>query len=88
MHENFLHYLWRTRRFDLSQMATTDGEPLEILDFGEYNTHSGPDFLNARVRISNMVWAGNVEMHLKSSDWLQHGHQHDDAYNKIGRAHV
>jgi Protein of unknown function (DUF2851) len=83
MHENFLHYLWRTRRFDLSQMATTEGESLEILDFGEYNTHSGPDFLNARVRINDILWAGNVEMHLKSSDWLLHGHQHDEAYNNV-----
>lgn len=83
MHENFLHYLWRTRRFDQTDLKTTDGESLEILDFGEYNTHAGPDFLNARIRINDMLWAGNVEIHIKSSDWLQHGHQHDDAYKNV-----
>lgn len=83
MYENFLHYLWRTRRFDLSNLVTTDGENLEILEFGEYNTHSGPDFLNARLRINDVMWAGNIEMHLKSSDWLKHGHQHDEAYQNV-----
>ena len=83
MYENFLHYLWRTRRFDLSNLATTEGDTLDILDFGEYNTNAGPDFLNARVRIGNVTWAGNVEMHVKTSDWIQHGHQHDEAYNNV-----
>lgn len=83
MYENFLHYLWRTRRLDTSQLLTTDGDSLEILDFGEYNTNSGPDFLNARIKIGDMTWAGNVEMHVKSSDWLQHGHQHDAAYQNV-----
>lgn len=83
MYENFLHYLWRTRRFDHSNLATTEGDTLDILDFGEYNTNAGPDFLNARVRIGNVTWAGNVEMHVKTSDWIQHGHQHDEAYNNV-----
>ncbi len=83
MYENFLHYLWRTRRFDLSNLATTEGDTLDIIDFGEYNTNAGPDFLNARVRIGNVTWAGNVEMHVKTSDWIQHGHQYDEAYNNV-----
>jgi Protein of unknown function (DUF2851) len=83
MHENFLHYLWRTRRFDTQNLVTTEGDTLEVLEFGEYNTNAGPDFLNARVRIADVTWAGNIEMHLKSSDWLQHGHQHDDAYKNV-----
>ncbi len=83
MYENFLHYLWRTRRFDLSNLVTTEGDTLDILDFGEYNTNAGPDFLNARIRIGNVTWAGNVEMHVKTSDWIQHGHQHDEAYSNV-----
>ncbi len=83
MHENFLHYLWRTRRFDTQNLVTTEGDTLEVLEFGEYNTNAGPDFLNARVRIADVTWAGNIEMHLKSSDWLQHGHQHDEAYRNV-----
>lgn len=83
MQENFIHYLWRTRRFDLSNLLTTEGDTLDILDFGEYNTNAGPDFLNARVRIGDITWAGNVEMHVKTSDWLLHGHQNDEAYNNV-----
>ncbi|MBL7792869.1 MAG: DUF2851 family protein [Saprospiraceae bacterium] len=83
MKEDFLHYLWRTRRFDLSDLYATDGRPLLIVEPGEYNRHAGPDFLHARVRIDDTLWAGNVEMHLRASEWLQHGHQHDAAYDNV-----
>jgi hypothetical protein len=83
MQENFLHYLWRTRRFDMTDLKTTTNQSIEILNFGEYNTHAGPDFLNATIRIDDMTWAGNVEMHLKSSDWLLHNHQVDNAYHNV-----
>jgi hypothetical protein len=83
MQENFLHYLWRNRRFNFSNLRTTKGETLDILDFGEYNTNAGPDFLNATIRLGDMTWAGNVEMHVKSSDWLLHGHQYDEGYKNV-----
>jgi hypothetical protein len=84
MREDFLHFLWRTRRFDLSNLQTTAGEPIEILDFGDYNRlDAGPDFQNAKIQIGGLTWYGNVEMHLKSSDWLAHGHQHDKAYRNV-----
>jgi hypothetical protein len=83
MKEEFLHYLWRTRRFDTNNLKTTSGEPLTILQFGEYNTHAGPDFLNAQIRINDMTWAGSVEMHVKASDWLLHKHESDDAYRNV-----
>ncbi len=83
MKEDFLHFLWRTRRFDQTHLQTTGGEPLEILHPGEHNTHAGADFTNARLRIGNTTWAGNVEMHLKSSDWQRHGHQDDPAYRNV-----
>ncbi len=83
MKEDFLHFLWRTRRFDPSNLTTTEGEPIEILHPGEHNTHAGADFSNARLRIGETIWAGNVEMHLKSSDWLRHKHQHDPAYGNV-----
>ena len=83
MREDLIHYLWRTRRFDTADLKTTQGEPIEIHDFGEYNHNAGPDFLNATVKIGDIVWAGNVEMHVKASEWMQHGHQHDPAYNNV-----
>lgn len=83
MREDFLHYLWRTRCFEVTNLHTTAGEPLEILHFGLYNPHSGPDFVHARVRLGGTIWAGNVEMHLLASDWILHGHQQDRAYDNV-----
>ncbi len=84
MREDFLHFLWRTRRFDLSNLETTTGQSLEILDFGEYNRlDSGADFQNVKIKIDDLTWFGNVEMHLKSSDWLLHKHQNDAAYGNV-----
>jgi Protein of unknown function (DUF2851) len=83
MQESFLHYLWRNRRFDFSNLKTTKGETLNILDFGEHNTNAGPDFLNATIRLGDVTWAGNIEMHVKASDWLLHGHQYNEAYKNV-----
>ncbi|MBL7782294.1 MAG: DUF2851 family protein [Saprospiraceae bacterium] len=83
MRESFLHFLWRWRRFHLHALCTTQGQPLEILHPGEWNTHAGPDFFNARIRLGDTLWAGNVEIHLRSSDWMLHGHQRDPAYDNV-----
>ncbi len=83
MKEELLHYLWRTKRFNFTHLPTTQGEVIQILYTGDYNTHAGPDFLNARIRIGNTTWAGNVEMHLCASEWLRHGHAADKAYDNV-----
>jgi hypothetical protein len=83
MKEDLLHFLWRTRRFEQTNLRTTEGEPIEILSPGTHNTHAGPDFLDARLRIGSTTWAGNVEMHLAASEWLRHGHQNDPAYANV-----
>lgn len=83
MKENFLHFLWRWRRFDNQHLMTTDGQALEILHPGDPNEHAGPDFFNARLRIGETLWAGNVEMHLKASEWKAHGHGTDPAYDNV-----
>jgi hypothetical protein len=82
MSEDFLHYLWKFNLFN-SELVTTNGEPIQILKSGEHNKNSGPDFFNAKIIIGNTTWAGNVEIHLKSSDWNHHGHQKDKAYQNI-----
>ena len=82
MKEDFLHYLWQYKKIPLSTVLVT-GEPLQILSFGEYNTLSGPDFQNAKLIIAGQQWAGNVEMHLKSSHWYLHQHQQDPAYRNV-----
>ena len=81
--EDFLHYVWKFRLFDRADLQTTDGEGLEIFSAGMHNSDSGPDFHNARIRIGDTVWAGNVEVHLSSSDWQRHGHTTDIAYNNV-----
>lgn len=81
--EDFLHYVWKFRLFDRIDLKTDDGEELEILSVGMHNTDSGPDFHNARIRIGETVWAGNVEVHLSASDWQKHGHTTDNAYGNV-----
>lgn len=83
MREDFLHFLWRWRRFDARNLATTDGQALDILHPGEPNPHAGPDFFNARIRLGDTLWAGNVEIHLNASDWLAHRHDTDPAYDNV-----
>jgi hypothetical protein len=83
MKEAFIHYVWRAKRFNLHELTTTQGEPIQILHFGQYNTDSGPDFKHAKVRIGDTLWAGHVEMHLRSSDWTLHMHQTDPAYENV-----
>lgn len=81
--EDFLHYVWKFRLFERAGLQTTDGEELEIFSAGMHNSDSGPDFQNARVRIGSTVWAGNVEVHISSSDWQKHGHTTDDSYSNV-----
>jgi hypothetical protein len=83
MRESFLHFLWRTRRFDAQGLTTTEGQSIEIQHIGEQNSHAGPDFFNARLRIGGTLWAGNVEMHLRASEWRAHGHGDDAAYDNV-----
>jgi hypothetical protein len=81
--EDFLHYVWKFRLFERENLQTTTGENIEIFSAGLQNSDSGPDFHNARLRIGDTTWAGNVELHLNSSDWHKHGHTTDNAYNSV-----
>ncbi|HEY2581240.1 MAG TPA: DUF2851 family protein [Mucilaginibacter sp.] len=81
--EDFLSYIWKFRLFNRIGLKTNDGEELEIFSAGIHNSDAGPDFQNARVRIGDTVWAGNVELHISSSDWQKHGHHSDNAYNNV-----
>ncbi len=83
MREEFLHYVWKFKRFEGKQLATTKGAPVSIINFGQHNYNAGPDFLNARVKIGDTLWAGNIEIHVNASDWSKHNHQNDDAYNNV-----
>ena len=81
--EQLLHYVWKHRLFPLRQLATTDGQPVEVIDPGLHNRNAGPDFFNAKMKIGGMMWVGNVELHSRSSEWYQHGHDSDKAYDNV-----
>ncbi len=83
MEESFLHFVWKYKLYFQDNLKTTDNEPLEIRSTGTHNYDSGPDFSNARIKIENTIWAGNVEIHLRSSDWNRHKHFNDDAYQNV-----
>lgn len=81
MDELFLHYLWKFRL--VNNLSTVAGEPVEVVHPGMNNSDSGPDFFNAKIKIGNTLWAGNVEIHLRTSDFKKHGHQHDKNYDNL-----
>lgn len=78
-----MQYLWQWRLYGSPDKRLTDGRALRIIDPGRLNTDSGPDFFNAKLEIDGTLWAGNVELHLKASDWHRHGHQRDRAYDSV-----
>jgi len=83
MREDFLHFIWKTKRLPLDTLITSNGQKILVHDFGQHNHNSGPDFFNAKLEINGQLWAGNVEMHLKASDWYTHGHETDTNYNNV-----
>jgi hypothetical protein len=83
MKEELLHYLWKSVLYDSAELQTTEGIPLQILKHGETNVDAGPDFFNAKVKIGETLWAGNVEIHVRSSDWIRHGHHENQLYDSV-----
>lgn len=83
MNEDFLQYAWKLRLYQSDQLQTTQGESIQVMQAGDWNKDSGPDFFNAQINIGDTLWAGNVEVHHKASDWLKHQHQHDEMYNNV-----
>lgn len=82
MTEDFLYYLWEHKLIEPNQVLTC-GNAIEIIKPGRRNQDSGPDFFNARIRLDGTLWAGNVEIHTRSSDWIKHKHHKDAAYESV-----
>lgn len=83
MQEDYLHFLWEFQKWKNLDLRTSEGSSLAIVSPGTHNFLSGPDFFNARVVIGDQQWAGNVEIHINSSDWYLHGHEKDPAYDSV-----
>lgn len=81
--EKLLHYVWSHKLFPLGELRTTDGQLVEVIDPGLSNPHAGPDFIGAKLKLDGVLWAGNVEIHDRASDWMKHGHNRDTAYNNV-----
>lgn len=81
--EKLLQFIWKFGYFNTSQLTTTDGEPVGVLFSGTVNHDGGPDFSAAKIRIGNTVLVGHVELHLRTSDWERHQHQHDPRYSNV-----
>jgi len=83
MQEDFLHHIWKFQKFTKTTLSTEGDEAIEIVHQGTHNFNSGPDFFNAQIKIGGQLWVGNVEIHLKSSDWYAHHHEIDKAYDNV-----
>jgi len=83
MQEDFLHYIWKHKAFDTTALKTSNNRAIAIQQLGQHNHNSGPDFFNAQIVIADQLWAGNLEIHIKSSDWYVHNHEVDAAYDNV-----
>lgn len=83
MTEKLLQFIWQFGYFNNNNLTTAEGEKLSILFPGNLNTNGGPDFSSAKIRIGETTFFGNIELHLKTSDWEKHGHQTDRQYGNV-----
>ena len=83
MKEDLLHHIWKYQRFNHGTLLTADGGKLSVIHPGHHNHNSGPDFLNARIKMDQTLWLGHVEIHVTASEWKSHKHQTDPAYNNV-----
>ena len=83
MKEEFLHFLWKYGLYDREMLLYYEGNKINVIHTGEYNRDAGPDFFNARISIAGTLWAGNVEIHTRSSHFDMHGHQDDPMFDNV-----
>jgi hypothetical protein len=83
MTERLLQFIWQFQYFNKGNLQTTSGEEIDIIFQGTHNTNQGPDFTDAKIMIGKTTWAGNVELHILSSDWKKHSHHVDKNYGNV-----
>ncbi|HIE29799.1 TPA: DUF2851 family protein [Candidatus Poribacteria bacterium] len=81
--ENLVHHIWDDQHFSNANLRATDGREIQILKTGFWNGDAGPDFVQAEVIIDGKLYLGDVEVHVKSSEWQVHGHHADSKYNNV-----
>lgn len=83
MNERLLQFIWQFQYFNKNELTTTSGDVIQIIFPGQHNINQGPDFLDAKIKIGKTIWAGTIELHIKTSDWTRHKHQNDSNYNNV-----
>lgn len=83
MKEEYLHQIWHTKRLPMHRLQTIDGNSLTVKNVGWHNHASGPDFFNGSIELEGITWSGNIEIHIRSSDWYAHKHDTDEAYENV-----
>ncbi len=83
MNERLLQFIWQHQYFNKNELRLSNGIPFQILRHGVYNSNQGPDFSNALIELEGTYWAGNIELHVKASDWTKHEHQDDENYKNV-----
>ena len=83
MNEKLLQFIWLHQYFTKSSLITSQGDSLDIISPGILNLDQGPDFSSARIKLNGQQWAGNIELHVNSSDWIRHGHNKDENYARV-----
>ncbi|HEY6952863.1 MAG TPA: DUF2851 family protein [Bacteroidota bacterium] len=83
IHERFLRHIWSRQYLDQSNLRTTDGKPLRVLEAGKLNLDGGPDFSDAKIKIGGTTFFGDVEIHRSVAEWFSHAHQNDARYNRV-----
>jgi|694.fasta_scaffold09824_11 hypothetical protein len=81
--EELLQFIWEQGLFQQEELRTVDGRLVEVVRAGRRQFNSGPDLLDALVRIGDQLWAGTVEVHVRASEWVAHGHHTDPAYDNV-----
>jgi hypothetical protein len=83
INEEFLHYIWKYSLYGQDKLISDQNEKIEVIENGWHNEDAGPDFFNAKIKIDETIWAGNIEIHIHSSDWYKHNHHTDKAYDNV-----
>lgn len=81
--ERLMQYVWQHRLLETTDMVTVDGRKVTVIDPGRLNTDAGPDFFNAKIKLGEAMWAGDIEIHVRASDWHRHRHDGDRAYDSV-----
>jgi hypothetical protein len=83
MKEEILQYIWKFQYYNNNELQCTNGDSILVIHPGTHNSNQGPDFKEAKIKINNTLWVGNVELHINSSHWNLHNHSADNNYNNI-----